>query len=106
MATGTGCVLRVASAVGASHANDAIMRIAHGLVADDTDRRYGDWRHVATGCNALVHVIFNAVVVAKLTCTPRHRGGALGRPSIVNNSKPSFVAASVLDLALRNETRE
>ena len=52
------------------------MRIAHGLVADDTDRRYGDWRHVATGCNALVHVIFNAVVVAKLTYTPRHRGGA------------------------------
>jgi len=34
-------------------ANDVIMRIA-GFVADGTGRRYGDWRHVATGCNALV----------------------------------------------------
>ena len=25
-----------------------------GLVADGTGRRYGDWRLVATGCNALV----------------------------------------------------
>jgi len=25
------------------------------LVADGTDRRYGDWQHVATGCNALVY---------------------------------------------------
>jgi len=33
--------------------NDVIMRIA-GLVADSTGRRYGDWRRVATGCNALV----------------------------------------------------
>ena len=37
-------------------ANDVIMRIA-GLVGDDTGRRYGDWRHVATGCNALVIII-------------------------------------------------
>ena len=44
---------RVASAVGASRANDVMMRIA-GLVADDTGQRYGDWRHVAMGCNALV----------------------------------------------------
>jgi len=29
------------------------MRIA-GLVADGTSRRYGNWRHVATVCNALV----------------------------------------------------
>jgi len=29
-------------------ANDVIMRIA-GLVPADTGRRYGDWRHVATG---------------------------------------------------------
>jgi len=36
-----------ASGVGATHANDVIMIIA-GLW------RYGDWRHVATGCNALV----------------------------------------------------
>jgi len=35
------------------HENDVIMIIA-GLVADSTGRRYGDWRHVATGCNALV----------------------------------------------------
>jgi len=28
--------------------------IIAGLVADGTSRRYGDWRHVATGCNALV----------------------------------------------------
>jgi len=28
--------------------------IIAGLVADGTGRRYGDWRHVATGCNALV----------------------------------------------------
>ena len=39
--------------VTSSVANDAIMIIA-GLVADGTGRRYGDWRHVATGCNALV----------------------------------------------------
>ena len=29
------------------------MRIA-GLVADGTGRRYVSWRHVATGCNAVV----------------------------------------------------
>jgi len=34
-------------------ANHVIMRIA-GLVTDGTGRRYGDWRHVATGCNTLV----------------------------------------------------
>jgi len=34
-------------------ANDVIMRIV-ALVADDTGWRYDDWRHVATGCNALV----------------------------------------------------
>jgi len=34
-------------------ANDVILRIA-GLVTDGTGRKYGDWRHVATGCNALV----------------------------------------------------
>jgi len=34
--------------------NDVIMIIA-GLVADGTGRRYGDWRHVATGCNAVVN---------------------------------------------------
>jgi len=33
--------------------NDVIMIIA-GLVADG--RRYGDWRHVDTGCNALVFI--------------------------------------------------
>ena len=33
-------------------ANDVIMRIA-GLVTDGTVRRYGDWQHVAMGCNSL-----------------------------------------------------
>ena len=33
--------------------NDIIMIIA-GLVADGAGRRYGDWRHVAMGCNDLV----------------------------------------------------
>jgi len=45
--------LRVASAIGVSRANDVTMSIA-GLVADGTGRRYGDWQHVATGCNTLV----------------------------------------------------
>jgi len=31
------------------------MRIA-GLVADGIGGKYGDWRHVATGCNAVVHI--------------------------------------------------
>jgi len=53
MAIGDRHGVRVASAVGASRANDVIMRIA-GLVADGTGHRYGDWRHVATGCNVLV----------------------------------------------------
>jgi len=34
--------------------NDVTVIIA-GLVADCTRRRYGDWWHVVTGCNALVH---------------------------------------------------
>ena len=29
--------------------------ITAGLVGDGTGRRCGYWRHVATGCNALVH---------------------------------------------------
>jgi len=36
--------------------NDVTMIIA-GLVADGTGRKYGDWRHVATGCNALVYMV-------------------------------------------------
>jgi len=32
------------------------MMIIAGLVADGTGRKYGDWQHVATGCNALVRV--------------------------------------------------
>jgi len=30
--------------------------ITAGLVGDGTGWRYGDWRYVATGCNALVCV--------------------------------------------------
>ena len=41
--------------VASSVADDVIMRIA-GLVAAGTGRRYGDWRHVATGCNAVVKI--------------------------------------------------
>jgi len=40
--------------------NNVIMTIA-GLVADGTGRRYGDWRHVATGCNALVCIILTVI---------------------------------------------
>jgi len=47
----TSVMLGVASSV----ANDVIMIIA-GLVIGGTNQRYGDWRHVATGCNALVTV--------------------------------------------------
>jgi len=36
--------------------------ITAGLVADGTGRRYGDWRHVAMGCNALVSVTFSTNV--------------------------------------------
>jgi len=46
-----------------------------------------------------IHVIVNAVVVAKLTYMPRHRGAALRRPRIVNDWKRSFVAASLVDFA-------
>jgi len=42
--------------VASSVANDVIMIIA-GLVADGTGLRYGDWRHVATGCNVLVQTL-------------------------------------------------
>ena len=36
-------------------ANDVIMKIA-GLVANDIGWIYGNWRHVATGCNALEYI--------------------------------------------------
>ena len=47
--------------VTSSVANDVIMRIAGSRVANavgakmrmTSQWRYGDWRHVATGCNAL-----------------------------------------------------
>ena len=37
------------------HNENDVMTIIIGLVADGTGRRYGDWRHVATGCNGLVY---------------------------------------------------
>jgi len=42
-----------ASAVDARRANDVIMINDNSLAGL---WRYGDWRHVATGCNALVDV--------------------------------------------------
>ena len=47
--------LSVTLGMASSVANDVTMRIAR-LVADGTGRRYGDWRHVATDCNALVRL--------------------------------------------------
>jgi len=47
-------MMRIAGLV----ADDVIMIIA-GLVADGTGQRYGDWRHVATGCNTLVLIYWS-----------------------------------------------
>ena len=50
--------MSVTLGVARSVANDVIMRIAC-FVAAGTCRRYNDWRHVVTGCNALVAVKVN-----------------------------------------------
>jgi len=42
--------------------------IIAGLVADCTGQRYGDWRHVATGCNALV-LIHNVIQPCARYCS-------------------------------------
>jgi len=47
-----------------------------------------------------IHVIFNAVVVAKLTYAASSWWGSLQRPRIVNDWQRSFVAASALDFAI------
>ena len=46
-----------------------------------------------------IHVIFNAALLQS-SPMPRHRGGALQRPRIVNDWQRSFVATSVLDFAI------
>jgi len=46
-------------------ANDVIMRIA-GLAADDTGRIYDNWRHVATGCNALEYILRHFTYIEQL----------------------------------------
>jgi len=54
--------------VPSSVASDVIMRIA-GLVADGAGRRYGDWRHVATGCNALGLVLLMIITKMRIQIT-------------------------------------
>ena len=63
VAVRTSVTLGVASSV----ANDVIMRIA-GLVAHSTGRRCGNWRHVATGCNALVMLKIRLCLHSIFTC--------------------------------------
>jgi len=37
------------------HNDSDVTMIISGLVAGGTGRKYDDWRHVATGCNAVVN---------------------------------------------------
>jgi len=58
--------------------NDVIM-IIDGLVADGTGRRYGNWRHVATGCNALISTNLNGTRPVCHTNNPTSNAGRNSR---------------------------
>jgi len=73
--------------------------IISGLVADGTGRRYGDWRHVATGCNVLVEEKLVGRRRRQQLTTKRHNCCCLSAPQ--QPKKPTTKATAPTAMKMR-----